>query len=216
MTPGMRDLTADHKMYTIDHKMYTGLESIFSSKARTEILALFLINPKDKYYVREICKATGLPLQSAQRELKNLESFGLLERKAEGNRVFYEIKTGFFLYPELKNIILKTTGLGDILRSSLQDQRDIKAAFIYGSYAKDTQNTLSDIDLFVVGSIASRKLHAIINKTQKELTREIRFVNFSPLEFKKRKKARDHFVTSVLKGPKIFIIGDENVLQKIS
>ena len=54
------------------------LDSIFGSKTRVKILKLFLLNPNQKYYIRQLARDLDLQVNSIRRELENLESFGLL------------------------------------------------------------------------------------------------------------------------------------------
>jgi predicted nucleotidyltransferase len=91
----------------------------------------------------------------------------------------------------------------------------IKAAFIYGSYAKNTEDINSDIDVFVIGGITGRELSLALKGAKEELSREINYVLMSPQEFGKKAALKDHFVRSVMGGRKIFIVGDENDIEKI-
>lgn len=54
------------------------LEKLFGSKARVQILKIFLLNSDDKYYIRQLARDLGLQVNSVRRELDNLEKFGLL------------------------------------------------------------------------------------------------------------------------------------------
>jgi predicted nucleotidyltransferase len=188
---------------------------LFSSSARVKILTLFLLSPENRFYQREIEGLTGLPIRAVQREVKKLEALGLLQRTIDGNRVYYQVDRGFFLFPELKGMILKTTGLGSLLGEKLQNEDRIKVAFIYGSYAADQETTTSDIDLFVIGELSSRELHAAVKEAEKLIHREINYTLFSLEEFRRKAQARNGFVLNVLEGQKIFLKGDEVALQSL-
>jgi hypothetical protein len=55
------------------------------------------------------------------------------------------------LYSELLNIVLKTVGLAEPLRDALKPLSSaIRAAFVYGSVAKATDQSASDIDLMII------------------------------------------------------------------
>ena len=54
------------------------LEKLFGSNARVKILKLFLLNPTDKFYIRQLSRNLKLQLNSVRRELENLEKFGIL------------------------------------------------------------------------------------------------------------------------------------------
>jgi len=191
------------------------LKALFSSKTRIELLKLFLLNPEESFYQRQIEQKTTFPIRAIQREVRNLCSIGLLTERISGNRNYYSLNKNHPLRNELKNIILKSSGLVDILSKRLVSNRDIKLAFIYGSYAKDRENLLSDIDLFVIGDMSNRKLSSLLSKEKQNLNREINFNLYTQEEFLKRIKQNNHFMVSVLKEKKIFIVGSEDDLKAI-
>jgi len=65
----------------------------------------------------------------------------------------------------MKNIAQKKFGLEEQLKKVLKKIEGIKKAFIFGSYAKDTLETESDIDLLLVGSHGALEI-------QKEIVKE--------------------------------------------
>jgi len=191
------------------------LEELFSSKARIEILKLFLFNPENSFYQRQIATLTNQSIRGVQREVEKLKKIGLIEESLEGNRKYYKINKSCPVFEDLKKIFFKTAGIGKVLKKDLEKSNDIKIAFIYGSYARGEENLLSDIDLFVIGEITSKKISKILAKPKRELGREINYTVYSAPEYRKRIMKRDHFVNAVLKKEKIFIIGDEDKLKKI-
>lgn len=191
------------------------INKLISSKARVEIMKLFLFNPHDNYYQRQIASLTHQPIRAVQRELERLVGIGLIMKSPQGNRYYYKVNTGCSIYPELKSVFLKTVGLFSILKAHLSNKEDIGVAFVYGSYAKDQENSMSDIDLMVIGQISSRRLSSILAEAKTELGREINYVVFTEDEFRQKAKKKDHFVSSVLKDKKVFIVGDEDELRKV-
>ena len=56
------------------------------------------------------------------------------------------------IFEELRSLVVKTVGLNETIRKMLEPYSDkIKAAFVYGSVARDTDTARSDIDLMVIG-----------------------------------------------------------------
>lgn len=196
--------------------MYT-IDQIITSKARLELLKLFLMNPERDFYLREASAQTGLPVHAVQREVEKLEKSGLLKKKRRGNRVYLRANRNSPIFKEMRSIIMKTVGLGDSLRQVLADGGDkIEAAFIFGSVARGEDSGLSDIDLMVVGSISGRELSSLISSIRESIGREINQVIITPAELTKRFKANDHFLVTVLKEPKLFLVGDENILKELA
>jgi predicted nucleotidyltransferase len=192
------------------------LANLISSKARIEILKLLILNPDNSYYQREIAQLTRLPIRAVQRELDNLSSIGLTEIKTRGNRKFYSANRNFPIFKELKSILLKTSALGEILKQALlKSKNEIRLAFIYGSYAEQREKISSDIDLLVVGDISSRSLSSLLSPVKKGLQREINFTVYTTNEFKQGVRTKRHFISRILQGKKIFLIGDDNAIQAI-
>jgi predicted nucleotidyltransferase len=112
-------------------------------------------------------------------------------------------------------MILKTSGLGDVLKDAFKDTDKIDAAFIYGSYAKNAEDTESDIDLFVIGGISIKDLQAVISDIENKFQREINPTVYPQEELQDKLRAKNHFILSVLKEPKIFLKGDEHGLREL-
>ena len=187
------------------------LEYIITSKAKRNILKLFLTNPNTEFYVREISRRTGEPLNAVRRELGYLEKAGLVRSRHAGNLKYYSVVKEFPLYQELKKIVYATIGLGDYLAARLRESNQIELAFIYGSVARDEETARSDIDLFVVGEIDEDELHTLVYEVQKEVGREINYTLMSRAEFKKRLKNNNPFVTQVMEEKQLVLKGNPDV-----
>lgn len=185
------------------------LSKLFTSKTRVDILKLFMFNPENRFYLRQIASMTGKALVGIQREVENLETIGILDKIHDGNRVYYKVRKDCPIYDELKSIVLKTTGIAEVLKEQLVDSKSIRFAFIYGSYAKDDENLKSDIDLLVIGDISSRELSSLLSEQKIKLQREINFTTTSSTEFKEKINGRNHFISSIVSEKKIFLIGNE-------
>ncbi len=192
------------------------LTNFFSSHSRIEVLKLFMLNPKNRYYPRQIESILKIPYTAVRRQLDNFEKAGLLKVDAEANRKYYSVNSRFTLLNELKSIILKTVGIGDKIKGKLIREKEIEIAFIYGSYAKNNENISSDIDVFIIGEIKAKRLQNIIACLQEEIGREINQVVYSKKEFIEKLNKKNHFINSVINSPKIFIKGEENDLRKLS
>jgi predicted nucleotidyltransferase len=192
------------------------LEQLFSSKSRVEILKLFLFNSDERFYQRQIETLTHQPIRAVQRETKMLVASGLIEHLSEGNRIYYRVCRNNPIFTELKSIFFKNAGIADVLRGGLKAKYKIKVAFIYGSYANGNETSSSDIDVFVIGTITSRELSALLAKAKHQLGREINYSVMPEAEFKGKVSAKDHFITSLMLDKKIFIIGTPDELEVIA
>ncbi|MCG9478678.1 MAG: nucleotidyltransferase domain-containing protein [Actinomycetia bacterium] len=188
------------------------LNILFSSKTRVEILELFLFNADDSFYQRQISKLTSQHIRGVQREV---EKIGLIVSSAQGNRIYYKLNQDCPIAQDLKNVFLKTVGVAEIIRESFKEE-GIKFAFIYGSYARGEENLSSDIDLMVIGDISSKRLSSILSEPRGKLMREINYAVFSLDKFIKKATEKDHFINSILNDKKIYIIGNEDELRRLT
>lgn len=128
--------------------------------------------------------------------------------------MYYSANRGHPVYNELKSLLLKTVALGDRLRTGLEGAKSkIRLAFVFGSIASGTEAATSDIDMFVVGSIGSRNLSAILGPLGRELGRELNTALYTQEEFRGKLNAGNHFIREVLAGPKIWLIGSQDDLD---
>lgn len=184
------------------------LEKLFTSKTRVKLLTLFLLNPETEMYVREIARRTDENTNAIRRELKNLEEIGLLSSVRKGNLKYYVVNKNMPIYAELTGIILKTEAVGKILTDNLLKLGEIKAAFIYGSFATGSAGGSSDIDLFIIGQVHEDELIRCIDKHETQLSREINYVLFAHDELAERIRNKDPFILNVLREKKVMLIGE--------
>ena len=103
-----------------------------------------------------------------------------------------------------------------MLRSALTPLADsISLAFIYGSVARGEEKSESDIDLMVIGKASLEDVLGKLSSVEASLRRAVNPTVFSASEFKTKLASGNHFLYSVLRGEKIFLIGDEDELRKV-
>ena len=190
------------------------LSEILSSRARAEIFRLLFNGTGEEFHVREMERRSGLNDSTVRQELRKLVRLDLVRSRRDGNRVCYRAKTENPLYPEIRNLVLKTSGLADVLKSALADKR-IRVAFVFGSIASGEEKAGSDVDLMVIGRIGLRDLSALLSGVEEKIGREVNPHVMSENEFRSRLRAKEHFMSRVVQGPKIFLIGSENDLKPV-
>ena len=188
------------------------LAEILSSRARAEIFRLLFSGTEEELHVREIERRSGLNDSTLRQELRKLVRLDLVQSRRDSNRVYYRAKTENPLYPEIRNMVLKTSGLSDVLKSALKDKR-VRVAFVFGSIARGEENAGSDVDLMVIGQLGLRDLSRLLSGIEEKIGREVNPHVLREEEFRKRILAKEHFASSVMEAPKIFIIGSERELE---
>lgn len=191
-----------------------GLAEILSSRVRAEIFRLLFGVGHPELHVREIQRRTGFNDRSIRQELAKLSRLGLVESRNDGNRRYYRACPGHPVYPEIRGLALKLSGLADLLRERLQSD-DIQLAFVFGSVANGTARPDSDIDLMVIGQLGMRELTRLLKSAAETAGRAVNPHILTPVEFRKRVARKEHFVQSVLAGPKIVIKGSEDEFGRL-
>lgn len=188
------------------------LAEILSSKARAELFRILWAPVPVECHLRDLERKAGVTVGSIQQEVKKLERLGLLVRRVDGNRSYFKANDSHPLYNDIRQLVLKTVGLAEVLRLAL-NQEQIVGAFVFGSIAQGTANAQSDIDLMVIGNIGLRDLSKLLKEPALTLGREINPHIFKLDEWKRRLNEKDHFVTAVSQGKKLMIIGSENEFE---
>lgn len=188
------------------------LAELLSSRVKAETFRLLFGIPGRELHVREIERQSGLADATVRQELKRLSRLGVVEARRDGNRTYYHANDRHPLYPDIRNLVLKTSGLVDLLREALAHP-GVRVAFVFGSLANGTDNAQSDVDLLVVGALGLRQLSRLLSGVSAKVGREVNPHVFTIEEYARRKKARDHFVSTLLRGPKLFVVGSEHELE---
>ncbi len=87
------------------------------------------------------------------------------------------------------------------------------AAFTFGAVAGGKEKPGSDLDITIVGKVTLREAVTLRSDLTEQIGREINPHVFTAKEFTARLKKKDHFLTTVMKEPKMFVIGDERMLS---
>jgi uncharacterized protein len=190
------------------------LAELLSSQGRAGIFRLLFGPTNGELHLREMGRQTGLSEATLRQELKKLVRLGVVEARQDGNRTYYRANAAHPLYPEIRGLVLKTSGLTDVLGEALGGE-GIDAAFVFGSVAGGTERAHSDVDLMVIGTITLRQLGKRLSGVSAQLGREVNPHVLSREEFARRVKERDHFLTSVLETPRLFVIGSEDELSRL-
>jgi predicted nucleotidyltransferase len=192
------------------------LETILGSKLRSKVLGWLFTHPDERYFVRQLTGLLREDSTNVSRELIRLEKTGVLVSTKEGKQKYYQANRKSPVYDELHGLIIKTTGVADVLRSALAPSAGrIKVAFVFGSIASGNEDKASDIDVMVVGDISFGDVVSLLSSAEEKLGREANAVVYPIAEFKQKVREDHQFVKTVLEDEKIFLIGDEDELARL-
>lgn len=111
----------------------------------------------DEFYERQVARNLDIAYGSANRSLNQLFSTGAIKRRQEGRMFFYSIEASNPSVVEFKKLV--NLLLLEPLVASLQEITS--RIVLYGSAARGTDGSLSDLDLFVVTNNKERTAEVI-------------------------------------------------------
>ena len=188
-------------------------------KARRRILGLLYVRPDEAFYLRQIARLTDLSVGAVQYELAALTEAAVVTREEIGNQVHFQANPVCPVFDDLRRIMEKTTGLADHVRAALApmaEEGKLAHAFIFGSVASGKQSSTSDVDLMVIGDVKLREIAPALRPVQDRIAREINPSVYTLDEFTKRVASDDHFIGSVLRGPRITLVGSDDELDDLA
>lgn len=191
-----------------------GLADALFTKVQQRVLGILFGNPGRSFYANEIITLAGSGTGAVQRELARLAGAGLVTVARVGNQKHYQANPAAPVFEELRGLVLKTSGLADVLCVALAPlAAQISAAFVYGSVAKRQDTAASDIDLMVVSdSLSYAEIFAAMEEATTRLGRPVNPTVYSRQELARRIEQDNAFIQRVLAQPKLWLIGEENGL----
>jgi len=191
-----------------------GVADALFAKVQQRVLGVLFGNPGRSFYANEVIGLARSGTGAVQRELARLEAAGLVTANRIGKQKHYQANPASPVFQELRALVLKTSGLADVLREALAPVSSrIRAAFVYGSIAKGEDTAASDIDLMVISEgLTYADLFGALEETSAQLGRKVAPTIYSPKELAKRVRQDNSFVTRVLGQPKLWLIGGESDL----
>lgn len=188
----------------------SGVADALFSKVQQRVLAVLFGNHSRNFYGNELIALASSGSGAVQRELMQLAHAGLVTVTRIGNQKHYQANASAPVFEELRSLVLKTSGLVDVLRSALAPLAgQIQFAFVFGSVAKATDTVTSDIDILVVSdTLAYGELFAALEPATNRLQRTVNPTLHSRSEFDSRLRAGNAFIKRVLAQPKLWVIGE--------
>lgn len=185
----------------------TALTRLLGSHGTRAVLGVFLKHRGERLYQREVARRAGIGLRSAQLALERLVELGVLCSLRDGNRLYYEAARSPRL-EQLRELLDGELGIREVLVRHLHAlERPVQWAFIFGSLASETDTIDSDIDVFIVTDADRLAIATEMAAAGRELDREIDTSVYRPEQLMERLADKNHFITSVLLGPRIDLIG---------
>ncbi len=193
------------------------LEHLFGSRTRVKLLSLFLRQPEEPIFVREITRRVGTQINAVRRELSNLLKLGLIietvEAEGDGTKAkarqpglkkkYYKVNPEFRLLKELTTLLLRAQALYEgRLDHEIPKLGDVRYLAFLGVFLGEK----APVDVFIVGTVNETQLKKLITEAENSLGYEINFTVMSLEDFRYRKDMTDKFLYSILEGRKHVVI----------
>ncbi|WP_341521565.1 nucleotidyltransferase domain-containing protein [Pseudomonas sp. G.S.17] len=183
-------------------------DALFTA-TQQKVLGLLYGKPDQSFYANEIARWAQVGKGSLMRELDRLYRSGILSMRRQGNQTHYQANPDCPIYSELLGIVRKSFGIAEQVRLALEPiAGQMVWAFIYGSIAKGSEHSGSDIDLMLIGEnlVYSDVMERLL-PLEEHLQRTINPTLYTPEDWKAKKTASNSFVVRVEQQDKIDLLG---------
>jgi hypothetical protein len=157
-------------------------------------MTVFLMNPAEEYFIRELTRKLDEQINSIRRELDNLKRVGLLKTRTKNRKKYYYVNTGFIIYEELKSIIIKAVSSNENLIKDIQKMGEVIVLALSGQFV---DRPTTSVDMLIVGNVDRERLTQYINN-ELRTKRPIKFTVMNEEDYRYRQSCKDKFVSDLM------------------
>jgi predicted nucleotidyltransferase len=193
-----------------------GTADALFTRTQQRVLGLLFGQPDREFGTLELIKLAGSGRGTVQRELERLAESGLITAARIGQQKRYRANRESPVFEELRSIVEKLAGVPRVLEAALAPLRDqIQFAALYGSVAKHADSASSDIDVLVVSdALTLEQTFEALEPAERRLGRRINPTLFTSDEYRKRRRSKQPFLTKVLSGKHVVLVGSEDAVAQ--
>ena len=199
-------------MGTMANATSQGLAGALFSPVQQRVLGLLFGQPGRRFQSAELIRLAQGGTGAVHRQLARLEKSGWVVVTRVGNQKHYQANAECPAFAELQGLIAKTVGLVEPLRRALEPLAvKMRAAFIYGSIAKGTDNAAGDIDLLVVSDeLGYPDLFEALQTAEAALGRSMSPNVLSLRDWRTKRLEKGSFAARIAAQPRLFVIGSDD------
>ncbi len=183
------------------------------SKARQRLLAYYFTNPSARHHLRDLAERLDVDPSNLSRDLRRLEREGLFRSEVSGRQKYFQLRSEYPLFDEVRSIVTKTIGVAALIGQSLSKIEGIEEAYLYGSFARNQQDASSDIDVLVLGTPRGDALAEAMQKLERRLGREVNYTVLTRKEFNLRRARKDGFLEDIWHNERVSLIPSDEKTQ---
>ena len=174
-------------------------------------LAALLLHPEHELIQSELIAAVGAGRGRGLVLARDLVATGLAKTRRVGRAVLLSANTGHPLYPELRALLVKTSGVAERVREALAPWRErISVAAVFGSVARGDERADSDLDLLVVGDVGLLDLAPAVAEIEGAVGRRVDLLLYGPEEWPEVRE--QSVMRAIREGTKIVVMGSADAL----
>ena len=195
------------------------IDALFGSKTRVKLLHLFLNNPGQSFFVREITRLIDEQINSVRRELANMLEVGIITSDSSDNKLYYKVSQRYEYYVPLRAIFAdqKVTAaaaiqLGDepAWQKLVKDISGLRVAVAAGVLVQGSEG---GIDLLLVGEVPKRSVAQVVANIESDIGRDLTYSVLSYDEFYYRLSVHDRFIAGLTKNKHQVLVDVDNILK---
>lgn len=157
------------------------LDTLITSRTRIKLLMKFFLNSTTRSYLRDLEAEFGESTNAIRIELNRFEGAGLLDSEVKGNKKIFKANTQHPLFRDIHNILLKYTGIDQVIDKVISRLGGIQQAWLIGEFAKGSDSRIIDI-LLVGKEVDKNYLVNLVEKSESFISRKIRYILLDPEE----------------------------------
>jgi hypothetical protein len=197
------------------------IDALFGSKTRVKLLHLFLNNPGQSFYVREITRKIDEQINSVRRELSNMLEIGVITSDSADNKLYYQVNQRYDYYVPLRAIfgdVATNVNIAPVSADKAADEYSVAIRAIPGLRLALLTGVLvrgstSAVDIVLVGNLSPAKVSSAIKTIEKGEGRDINYSVLPYDEFYYRLSVRDRFITEIVNGQYTTVVDKDDVLS---
>jgi hypothetical protein len=196
------------------------IDALFGSKTRVKLLHLFLNNPGQSFYVREITRLIDEQINSVRRELSNMLEVGVITSDSADNKLYYQVNQRYEYYVPLRAIfadqkihaaVIPQLGEVPSWQKKVTELPGIRIAVIAGMLV---QGSSANVDLLIVGNVSSKHVSQVVTSIESDIGRELTYTVLSYDEFYYRLSVHDKFIGGIIQNKHQVLVDTDGILNK--
>lgn len=157
------------------------LSTLITSKTRIKLLLKFFLNTNNTGYLKNLEQEFEDSSNGIRLELNKFEEAGLLISENVRNKKVFRANKDHPLFKDIHNIILKYSGIDQIIENIINRIGDLEYVYVIGSFARGLES--SQIEIIIVGNVDDNYLVRLVEKAERIISKKIKYQLIKPERF---------------------------------